>query len=110
MSELAFKRRSTSILNNSNDDHINTYVAIATSEGRPITSIQQYTSRVGQFARWLDRDLLTVTLEDIENWANEGNAYKKNHITAFYKTFLTHNVNDFQDNIDKDLLIYLAVH
>lgn len=110
MSELAFKRRSTSILDNGNEDYIDTYINIATEEGRPNTSIQQYTSRVGQFARWLDRDLLTVTHDDIDAWCSNGNEYKRNHITAFFKTMLQHNVENFQSKIDKDLLIHLAIH
>jgi len=97
-------------LDNGNDEHIKKFIEISEQEGKPRSSIAQYTSRMGQFARWLGRDVLTATKDDLTNWMDKGNDFKKNHITAFYKTFLTNNVAGFQDRIDRSLLLYLVVH
>jgi hypothetical protein len=87
-----------------------TFIDISVKEGKTHASIAQYSSKVGQFARWLGRDILTATMNDLDTWAAEGNEFKRNHITAFYKTFLTNDVANFRDRIDRDLLLYLVIH
>jgi hypothetical protein len=97
-------------LDNGNDEYIESFIDISKQEGKTHGSIAQYTSRVGQFARWLQRDILTATEKDLNNWLADGNEFKKNHLTAFYKTLLTNNVANFQEKIDRSLLLYLVVH
>lgn len=98
-------------LDNENDKYIESFIDISKQEGKTHGSIAQYTSRVGQFARWLNRDILTATMEDIKRWLAEGgNEQKKNHLIGFYKTLFVHNVASFQEKIDRNLLVYLVVH
>lgn len=94
-----------------NQVYMDKYISLMTEEGRNLPSIQQYTCRVGQFADSLNgKDLLSATSDDLENFLNNGNEYKRNHINGFFKSMLKYNINDLQNTIDHSLLLYLAMN
>jgi hypothetical protein len=95
---------------NGNDFYLDTYIDLMKSEGRNMPSIQQYTCRVGQLASYIKKDLFSITSDELENWLKQGNDFKRNHVNSFFKTMLVCNVRNFQDIIDRSMLLYLAMN
>lgn len=93
-----------------NNSYLESFIEIRKGEGSPAVSYNQYVSRVGQLMRYIDKDVMAITADELRRWLGNGNENKLGFIKGFFTTMLKHNVDNSRDKVTRDLLLYFAVN
>jgi hypothetical protein len=104
------RRRYATIDMGINNSYLEKFVEIRKGEGAPAVSYNQYVSRAGQLMRHLNRDIMTITADELQYWLAAGNEAKKGFIKGFMYTMLKHDINNSRDKVTRDILLYFAIN
>jgi hypothetical protein len=110
MEILTERRRYATIDMGINNSYLEKFIEIRKNEGSPAVSYNQYVSRVGQLMRHVNKDIMTITANELNFWLAAGNEAKKNFITGFFRTILKANINNACDKVGKDILLFMVIN
>lgn len=96
------------LTNQDNAIYMNKFLELR--EGMTQTSTNQYTLKVGQLMNSCDKDIMTLTADELKHWRDDGNKSKINHVRGFMLKMIENDVNSSQAKVSKDMLIYLATN
>lgn len=87
--------------------YMDKYIKFKKQNGTKQSCINQYKSRVSQLMDYINKDIMTLSVKEIENWCEYGNKNKMHHIRGFIIDMLRNDINNSRSKVSKELLLYL---